>query len=82
MGISTSIRADGRAYSAGMNTKVTTMSVLDSEQNIRELFVNTEEGGDRAVEYHLGTSLVVKQEDGTFKVSDTGEILTLLDARS
>jgi hypothetical protein len=65
-----------------MSINVTTMSVRDSDQNIRDLFVSTElkEDGHEAVEYHLGTSLVVKQEDGTFKVTETGEVLTLPDA--
>jgi hypothetical protein len=58
------------------------MSVRDSDQNIRDLFVSTEskEGGLQLVEYHLGTSLVEKQQDGTFKVIETGEVLTLPDA--
>lgn len=58
------------------------MSVRDSDQNIRDLFVSTElkEDGRQAVEHHLGTLLVAKQEDGTFKVMETGEVLTLPDA--
>ena len=77
-----SFSAIGCTYILLMSINVTTMSVRDSDQNIRDLFVSTEskDDGRQIVEYHLGTSLAVKQEDGTFKVMETGEVLTLPDA--
>jgi hypothetical protein len=65
-----------------MNTKVTTQPVRDSAGNIRELLVSTVTGAGRpeSVEYRLGVALVEEQADGTFKVADTGEVLTLPDA--
>lgn len=54
----------------------------DSDGNIRSLLVSTKfgEGGENSVEYNLGTLPVTKEEDGTFKVSEAGEVLTLPDA--
>jgi hypothetical protein len=65
-----------------MNTNVTELSIRDSDGNIRSLLVSTKsgEGSQEAVEYNLGTSRVTKQDDGTFRMDDTGEVLTLPDA--
>lgn len=72
---------EGLAYYEAMKTNVTELSVRDNDGNIRSLLVSTKlgEGGEQSVAYNLGTLLVVQQEDGTFQVSETGEVLTLPD---
>lgn len=63
-----------------MPTQVTSRSVQDSDGNVREILVSTTttEGATEPerVEYHLGAARLEKQPDGSFRVADTGEVLS------